>query len=80
MAKETSSFDLTPIEQMHSYAVFGKAVIELAMQQEIIPRKQRVKRVVVEKKVVQYRRKRGPNKPKVAEPTTEPTAEESAQA
>ena len=36
------SFDLSAIEQMKAYAEFGKAVIELAKEQEIIPKRERV--------------------------------------
>ena len=36
------SFDLTAIEQMKAYAEFGKAVIELAKEQDIIPKRERV--------------------------------------
>ena len=36
------SFDLSAIEQMKAYAEFGKAVIELAKEQDIIPKRERV--------------------------------------
>ena len=39
------SFDLTTIKQMEAYANFGKAVIELAKDMEIIPKRQQ-RRVV----------------------------------
>ena len=52
------SFDLSAIKQMEAYANFGKAVIELAKEQEIIPKRQLRKIVVREKLVVRTRKPR----------------------
>ena len=52
------SFDLSAIEQMKAYAEFGKAVIELAKEQDIIPKRERRKIVVREKVVVRTRKPR----------------------
>lgn len=52
------SFDLSAIEQMKAYAEFGKAVIELAKEQDIIPKRERRKVIVREKVVVRTRKPR----------------------
>jgi len=52
------SFDLTAIKQMESYANFGKAVIELAKDLDIIPKRQMRKVVVREKTRIVMRRPR----------------------
>ena len=52
------SFDLSAIKQMEAYANFGKAVIELAKEQGIIPKREKRKIVVREKLVVRTRRAR----------------------
>ena len=52
------SFDMSAIEQMKAYAEFGKAVIELAKEQDIIPKRERRKVIVREKVVVRTRKPR----------------------
>ena len=52
------SFDTTVYEQMKAYAEFGKAVIDLAKEQGIIPKREKRKIVVREKLVVRTRKPR----------------------
>ena len=52
------SFDLTAIEQMKAYAKFGKAVIELAKDMDIIPKRAKRQIVVREKTKIITRRPR----------------------
>lgn len=52
------SFDMTALDEMKKFAEFGKAVIELAKESEIVPKRERRKIVVREKLVVRTRKPR----------------------
>ena len=52
------SFDLTVLQQMETYAKFGQAVIELAKELDIIPRRAKRQIVVREKTKIITRRPR----------------------
>ena len=52
------SFDLTTLKQMEAYANFGKAVIEMAKEMDIIPKRQQRRIVVREKTKIVVRRPR----------------------
>ena len=52
------SFDLTVLQQMEGYAKFGQAVIELAKEMGIIPKREKRKVIVREKLVVRTRKPR----------------------
>lgn len=52
------SFDLTVLQQMETYAKFGQAVIELAKEMDIIPKRAKRQIVVREKTKIITRRPR----------------------
>ena len=52
------SFDLTVLQQMEAYAKFGQAVIELAKELDIIPKRVKRQIIVREKTKIVTRRPR----------------------